>query len=46
MDHKRPFCFDEVEGKLFAFTSVEDRIRIQNQLLTTFLEGGGHIWVL
>ena len=46
MDHKRPFSYDVVEGKLFIFTREEDRVRFQPQLITTFLEGGGHLWML
>ena len=45
--HRRPFHYDVVEGKLFVFTRVEvDRVRIQVQLLMTFLISGRHIWVL
>ena len=37
MDHKRPFHYDVVESKLFVFTNVEGGVRIQIQLLITFL---------
>ena len=46
MDPKRPFYYDVVEAKPFKITSEEDCDRIQVQLLTTFLKGGGQLWVL
>ena len=46
MSHNRPCCCDVLEGKPFVFISVEDRVRIQIQLLTTILEAGGQLWVL
>ena len=46
MSHKRPSYYDVLQGKPFVFTSVEDQVRIQIQLLTTFLKGGGQFWVL
>ena len=46
MDYRRPFYYDVLEGNPFMFTSVEYRIRIQLQLMTTFLRGGGQLWVL
>ena len=39
MDHKRPIHYDMVEGKLFVFTTVEDRVWIRTELLTTVLKG-------
>ena len=43
IDHKRPFYYDVSEGKAFIFTSGEDRIRKQLQLLTILLKGGGQL---
>ena len=43
---KRPFCPDFPGENLFGLTSVEDRVRIQLQIVTTFLKGGGQFWVL
>ena len=45
MDHKRRFYYDMVEGLPLMFTSVEDRVGIQTQLLITFLKAGGQLWV-
>ena len=46
LSHKRPFYYDVLEGKPFTFTTEEARIRIQNNLLITFLKNGGHFWAL
>ena len=46
LSHKRPFYYDVLEGKPFTFTSEEDRIRIQINLLTIFLKSGGELWAL
>ena len=46
MDHSRPFYYQVLEGKSFVFTNVDNWIRIQLHLLTTFLRGGGQLWVL
>ena len=46
LSHKRPFYYDVLEGKPFTFTTEEDRIRIQINLLTIFLESGGQLWAL
>ena len=46
LSHKRLFYFDVLEGKPFTFTNEEDRIRIQNNLLTIFLKNGGQLWAL
>ena len=46
LDHKRPFCYDVVEGKPFTFTSVNSRTLIQIELLLIFLRGGGQLWTL
>ena len=45
MDHKLLFNYEELEGKLFGFTSVEEQARIQIQLPTTFLKGSGRFLV-
>ena len=44
--HKRPFHYDVLEGNPFLFTTEEDRIRIQINLLTIFLKSGGQLWAL
>ena len=41
LGHQQPFYNDVLEAKPFLFTSVLDRLRIQIQLLTTFVRGGG-----
>ena len=41
--HKRLFCYDAVEGKLFMFTTVEDCVRFQLKFLTTFWRGDGQL---
>ena len=41
LSHKRPFYYDVLEEKPFRFTTEEDRIRIQINLLTIFLKSGG-----
>ena len=46
MDLKRLFYYDVVERKLFIFKSVEDRVRVELELLTMFLKGGGQLWML
>ena len=46
LSHKRPFYYDVLEGKPFTFTTEEDRIRIQINLLTIFLKSGGQLWAL
>ena len=46
MDFKRPFYYDVLEGKPFAFTTQESRVRIQINLLMTFLKSGGKVWAL
>ena len=46
LSHKRPFYYDVLEGKPFTFTSEEDRIRIQINLLTIFLKSAGELWAL
>ena len=46
MEYKRAFYIKVVEGEPFGFTSGEDRVRIQLQLLTKFLKGGGPRWML
>ena len=45
-DHKKLFNYDVVERKTFVFTSGHERVRIQLQLLTTFLKNGGQLWML
>ena len=45
-DSKRPFRYDELEGKLFTFTTEESRVRIQMNLLMNFLKSGGQLWAL
>ena len=44
--HKGPFYYDVLEEKPFTFTTEEDRIRIQINLLTIFLKNRGQIWAL
>ena len=46
LSHKRPFYYDVLEGKPFMFTTEEDRICIQINLLTIFLKSGGQHWAL
>ena len=46
LSHKRPFYYDVLEGKPFTFTTEDDRIRIQINLLTIFLKSGGQLWAL
>ena len=46
LDFKRPFFYDVLDGKPFSFTTEESRIRIQINLLMTFLKSGGQLWAL
>ena len=46
LDFKRSFYYDMLEGKPFTFTTGESRVRIQINLLMTFLRSGGHFWAL
>ena len=46
LDFKRPFYYDVLEGKAFTFTTEESRVRIQINLLMTFLKSGGLLWAL
>ena len=46
LDHKRPFCYDFIEGKPFTFTSASSRTLIQVEFLLNFLKGGGQLWTL
>ena len=46
LDFKRPFYYDVLEGKPFTFTTEETRVRIQINLLLTFLKIGGQLWAL
>ena len=46
LDHKRPFYYDIVEGKLFTFARASSRTLIQIELLLIFLRGGGQLWTL
>ena len=46
LSNKRPFYYDVLEGKPFTFTTEEDRVRIQINLLTIFLKSGGQLWAL
>ena len=43
---KRPFYYDVLEGKPFAFSTEEFRVQIQINLLMTFLKSGGQLWAL
>ena len=43
LSHKRPFYYDVLEGKPFMFTTEEDRIRIQINLMTISLKSGGQL---
>ena len=43
LDFKRPFYYDVLEGKPFTFTTEESRVRIQINLLMTFLKSGGQV---
>ena len=46
LDFRRPFYYDVLEGKPFTFTTEESRVRIQINLLMTFLKSGGQLWAL
>ena len=46
LDFKRPFYYDVLEGKPFTLTTEEPRVRIQINLLMTFLKSGGQLWAL
>ena len=46
LDFKRPFYYDVLEGKPFTLTTEESRVRIQINLLLTFLKSGGQLWAL
>ena len=46
LDFKRPFYHDVLEGRPFTFLTEESRVRIQINLLMTFLKSGGHFWAL
>ena len=46
MGHKRQFFQNAVEGKHFLITGEEDRVRIELQLLITFLKKYVQLWVL
>ena len=46
LDFKRLFYYDVLEGKPFTFTTEESRVRIQINLLMTFLKSGGQLWAL
>ena len=46
LDFKRPFYYEVLEGKSFTFTTEESRVRIQINLLMTFLKSGGQLWAL
>ena len=43
---KMVFLMWFIGGNPFLFPSIEDRVRMQLQLLTTFLRSGGRLWVL
>ena len=44
LSHERTFYYDILEGKPFTFTTEEDRIRIQINILIFFLKSGGQLW--
>ena len=46
MEHKRPIGFHVVEVNTFLFTREQDRQLIQLQLVTTFPQEEGQLWVL
>ena len=46
LSHKIRSYYDVLEGKPFTFTTEEDRIRIQINLLTISLKSGGQLWAL
>ena len=46
LSHKRPFCFDVLEGKPFTITTEETRNRVQFTLLTIFFKIGGQFRAL
>ena len=46
LDFKRPFHYDVLEGKPFTFTTEETRVRLEINLLMTFLKSGGQRWAL
>ena len=46
LEFKRPFYYDELEGKPFTFTTEESRMRIQFNLLMTYMKSRGQLWAL
>ena len=46
LDHKRPFCYDVLEGKPFRFTSANSRTLMKTELLLILLRGFGQLWTL
>ena len=46
IDHKRPFYYDAVEGKPFAFTLASSRTLIQIELLLILVRRRGQLWTL
>ena len=46
LEIKRPFYYDVLEGKPLTFTTEESPVRIQINLLMTFLKSGGQLWAL
>ena len=43
INHRRPFYYDDLEGKPSTFKSGESGIRIQIVLLMIFLKSGGQL---
>ena len=46
LDFKSPFYYDVMEGKPFTFTTEESPVRIQINLLMTFLTNVRQLWAL
>ena len=46
LDFKRPLYYDVLEGKYFTFKNEESHVRIQINLLMTFLKSGRQLWPL
>ena len=44
--HKRLFHYNAVEGRHFLITSEEDRVRVDLELLISFLKEDGQLWLL
>ena len=45
INHRRPFYYDDLEGKQSTFKSGESHIRMQIVLLMIFSNSGGQLWM-